>query len=257
VAPVTENIPSVTIITPVLDGARFLRDNLSSVRSQDYPRVEHIVVDGGSTDGTHEILSEMGSRWISEPDRGMFDAINKGIRLAQGDIVAYQNADDRYVAPGAITAAVECLRSNPCAEVVYGDYRYITANGKPLRRMQPRGRDFSLARLLRYNYVPPHSTFVRRRVVTEQGFWFDPSLRFAGDWEWFLRLGRAGKVFMHLPKILSEFRLHEGSMTSTVGWRRRLAEWRCICRRERISLMQLLLHEAFLMPLARRLGCWV
>ena len=100
-------LPLVSIVTPVLNGARFLPDLLASIRGQDYGAIEHVVVDGGSTDGTVEILrAAPGVVWTTASDRGMYDAINEGFRRARGEILAYQNADDRYVVPGAVSAAV-------------------------------------------------------------------------------------------------------------------------------------------------------
>jgi len=249
----TAEMPLVSIVTPVLNGARFLAELLESVRLQDHPRVEHVVVDGGSTDGTLDLLRRApGVVWVSGPDRGMYDAVGRGFDLARGEILAYQNADDRYVVPGAVSAAVRHLGAHPEADVVYGDFRFIDEAGRALRRPAP-GRDFSLAALRRYNFVPPHAAFVRRRVL-EAGYRPDPSLRYAGDWEWFLGMARAGKRFEHLPAVLAEFRLHPRAQTRTVPWRAKVAEWRRICARHQASLPLLLWYEGVWGPLRRRLG---
>jgi glycosyltransferase involved in cell wall biosynthesis len=249
-----EALPLVSIVTPVLNGARFLPDLLASLRGQDYPRLEHVVVDGGSTDGTLAILRASGVRWVSQPDHGMYDAINRGFALAGGDVLAYQNADDRYVAPDAVSSAVRLLRDDPDADVVYGRFRYIDGAGNPLParpRAQPR---FTVAALRRYNFVPPHSTFVRRRVVFERGHWLDGTLRFAGDWDWFLRMALDGCRFRFLDLVLSEFRAHPGSQTSTLALRAKLREWRRICRRTGTSFVSLALHELLLVPAQARLS---
>jgi glycosyltransferase involved in cell wall biosynthesis len=244
--------PLVSVVTPVLNGAAFLAENLASVRGQDHPRLEHIVVDGGSTDGTLDLLRRApGVTWTSGPDAGMYDAVNRGFRRAQGEILAYQNADDRYVVPGAVSAAVRCFEEQPEADVVYGDFRYIDAAGHPLREV--RARAFDLARLRRYSFVPPHAAFVRRRVV-EEGHWLDSSLRLPGDWDWFLRLALAGKRFVHLPVVLAEFRRHPGSTTANLSWRVKVAEWRRVCRKNETSFPLLLWYEACYVPLRRRLG---
>jgi glycosyltransferase involved in cell wall biosynthesis len=243
----------VSIVTPVLNGARFLPETLASVRDQDYPRLEHVVVDGGSTDGTLDILRAAPDVvWTSAPDAGMYDAVNRGFRMARGEIVAYQNADDRYVVPGAVSAVVRCFLDRPEADVVYGDFRLIDEAGAPGRVIG--ARDFDLRALRRYNFVPPHSAFVRRRVVVEEGHWLDPTLRLPGDWDWFLRLGRAGKHFVHVPQVLSEFRRHRRSTSATLPWGVKLGEWRRVCRKNGTSFPLLLWYEGFYVPLRRRFG---
>lgn len=247
-----EALPLVSIVTPVLNGARFLSDNLESVRSQDYPHLEHIVVDGGSSDGTLDLLrSAPGIVWSSAPDRGMYDAINRGFRQARGQVVAYQNADDRYASSHAVATAVGHLLERPQLDLVYGAFRYVDQEGRPLG-LPIHPQEFDLASLRRYNFVPPHSTFVRSRLLTEDGLWLDPELRFAGDWDWFLRMALAGKRFGRVDAVLSDFRKHRDSKTSTIGWGPRLSEWRRICRRSGASFPVLVLYESVLMPLWRR-----
>jgi glycosyltransferase len=243
----------VSIVTPVLNGARHLPENLQSVRAQDHPEIEHVVVDGGSTDGTLDLLrSAAGVRFTSAPDRGMYDALNRGLAMARGGILAYQNADDRYAGPGVVSRAVALLEAEPELDVVYGDFRYVDAAGRPLRpRPVP---DFDVRRLRRSNIVPPHSTFLRRRVVHEKGLWLDPELRFAGDWDWFLSMAAAGCRFRHVPEVWSEFRRRPGSLTATTGWTGKIGEWRRICRRHGLSLARLVANEAVLLPLLGRLG---
>src|SRR5678816_1867016 len=98
------DLPLVSIVTPLLNGARYLPELLAIVRGQDHPRLVHVIVDGGSTDGTLDIIQGApGIRWVSARDRGMYEAVGRGFAMAQGDILAYQNADDRYVVPGAVS----------------------------------------------------------------------------------------------------------------------------------------------------------
>lgn len=254
-SPAPETRPLISIVTPVLNGARFLPETLASVRGQDHPRVEHIVVDGGSTDGTMDLLREApGIRWVSEPDRGLYDAVNKGLRMAEGDILAYQNADDRYVLPDAVSCAVDHMRGHPEIDVVYGDYRLIDEEGRDLGTRRVTARSFDRRRLERTSFVPPHSAFVRRAVVVEAGHWLDPELRFAGDWDWFLGMAQAGRSFLALPQVLSEFRVHPRSVTQTLGWRAILAEWRRVCRKRRVSFARLVWCELVVASLRRRLG---
>jgi glycosyltransferase involved in cell wall biosynthesis len=246
-------LPLVSIVTPVLNGGRFIAENLASVRCQDYSRLEHIVVDGGSTDRTLEILRRAPQIvWISGRDAGMYDAVNRGFRMARGELIGYQNADDRYVVPNAVSTLVRHFIDHPELDVVYGNFRFIDEAGKP--RGEVRGRDFNIDALRRYNCVPPHSALVRRSVVTEEGYWLDPTLRLPGDWDWFLRLALAGKRFAHLGMVLSEFRRHRGSISATLPWRAKVTDWRRVCRKNGTSLSLLLWYESCYMPLRRRLG---
>jgi len=189
--------------------------------------------------------------WTTAADRGMYDAINRGLGTARGEILAYQNSDDRYAGPDAVALAVEAFRAHPDVDVVYGDFRYVDEAGRVLEEV--RAPEFDLARLRRYNFVPPHSTFVRRRVVHERGYWLDPALRFAGDWDWCLRMALGGCRFLHLPHILSEFRRRPSSLSATLSLRDKLSEWRAICRRTGTRLLPLVWHEVALGPLRRRL----
>jgi glycosyltransferase involved in cell wall biosynthesis len=248
-------LPLVSIITPALNAARFIEDTLRSVHAQDYPNIEHVVVDGGSEDGTLELVKRApGVVWTSGKDAGMYDAINTGLRMARGEIVAYQNSDDRYVIPDAVSSAVRYLLEHPETDVVYGDFRYIDEEGRPVKGGPMRSRHFDPRMLLRYNFIPPHCTFLRIRIVREEGLWLDPTLRYPGDWDWFVRMALAGKAFAHIDKVLSEFRLHKHSQTATVGWLAKLSEWRRICRKNRTSFPLVLWYEAFYVPLRRRLG---
>jgi glycosyltransferase involved in cell wall biosynthesis len=245
-------LPLVSVVTPVLNGLRFLPQALESVRHQDYPHLEHIVVDGGSTDGTLELLARSpGIRWTSGSDVGMYDAINRGFRMAHGEVLAYLNADDRYVG-SAVSMAVQRLLDLPEVDVVYGDFEYIDEEARI--RARARVRNFDAELLGHYSFVPPHSAFVRRRVVIDEGHWLDPSLRFPGDWDWFLGMAQAGKRFAHIDKVLSQFRRHSHSLSATLGLWFRLSELRRVCRKRHTSFFLTLWYEVFYVPLRRRLG---
>ena len=242
----------VSIVTPVLNAARFLPDLLASLRAQDYPHIEHIVVDGGSTDGSIEMIrAAAGVTLVTGHDRGMYDAINRGFEMARGEYVGYQNADDRYADGGAVTSMVDHFDGHPEADVVYADFRYIDVDGRATADAQ--APEFTADRLYRYNFVPAHSTLVRRRILVEDGLRPDPDLRFTGDWDWFVRMARAGKRFSHLPRVVSEFREHACSISATVGWRVKFSEWRRTCRRNATSFPSLLWNEGLYRPLRRRL----
>ena len=227
---------------------------MASLRAQDYPRLEHVVVDGGSTDGTVELLQQSpGVVWTTGKDAGMYDAINRGFSLAKGEILAYQNADDRYCVPDAVSRSVAFLLANPQVDVVYGDFRLIDENGRLLDR-RGQSRAFSRDALLRHNYIAPHTAFVRRRVLSEAGLWLDPKAQFAGDWDWFVRMALAGRTLAYQEGDIAEFRVHARSKTSTYGFFRKLREWRWLTRKNHTSLAALLWSELFWVPLRRRLG---
>src|SRR5580658_3296860 len=131
--------PKLSIVTPSFNQAQFIEATLRSVKSQHYPALEHIVVDGASTDSTVEILKRFAAmpgwehlRWISEEDRGQSDAINKGFRMATGDIIGWLNSDDRY-RPGCFRAVVEAFKANPDIDILYGDYTWIDETGRILQ----------------------------------------------------------------------------------------------------------------------------
>ena len=241
----------MSVVTPVLNGARTLGATLDSVRAQTHRLVEHVVVDGGSTDGTLDLLrARPDVVWLTAADGGMYDALNRGFQRATGQVLASLNADDRYASPDALGAAVAALEAHPEADVVYGDFRYVDDDGRTLELVV--APPFDRARLRRTNFVPPHATFLRRALFHERGFRLDPALRYAGDWEWFLRMSEAGVSFRHVPVVFAEFRRHGGSLTATTGWRAKLAEWRRICARHRVSFAGLVLNELVLAPIGRR-----
>lgn len=200
--------PLVSIVTPTLNQAEFIADTLRSVRDQTYDNVEHIVVDGGSVDGTLELLetyrSSYNLRWISEPDGGMYEAVNRGLRMARGKIVAYLNSDD-VLFPWAVSVAVAVLEKGPQIDLVYGDaVNFDDRTGAEHLRIQP---SFEVARRVSAWSVPQPAAFWRSRVHELLGY-FDESLQCAGDVEFFARVGAHLQV-TKVDEVLAMERLHD------------------------------------------------
>ncbi len=202
--------PLVSIITPAFNSVDFLGATLASVQRQTYAPLEHIVIDGGSTDGTLDLLRQSSARWVSEPDRGQTDALNKGLRLAQGDIIGWVNADDTY-APGAVAAAVAHLLADPAVGLVFADCLWIDAAGATLDTWRTRPTTF--ADLLLDGCVIAHQAAFVRRAVFEAVGPFDANLRYVMDYEWLLRALRAFPA-RHVPGVWGSLRVWEGTKTS-------------------------------------------
>ncbi len=202
----------VSIITPSYNQAAYLEQTIQSVLSQDYPNLEYIIVDGGSTDGSVEIIQRYASRlawWVSEPDQGQTDAINKGFGRARGDVLAWLNSDDTYQ-PGAVAEAVAYLAAHPEAGMVYGDARFIDAQGNEIGRFD--AQQTSLKRLQRGGvYIPQQSSFFRASLWKQVGP-LDPSFYFAMDYDLWVRLARLAPLHYH-PCHWANFRLHTGAKT--------------------------------------------
>jgi glycosyltransferase involved in cell wall biosynthesis len=200
-----------------MNAAATLQETLDSVRDQCYPDVEHIVVDGGSTDGTLELLrSASGVRWVSEPDEGRVDAANKGLAIATGDVVAWLNADDRYE-PGALAAVGEALARNPAAVWVTGYCRIVDAAGSEIRRAVTAYKNLLLRRwsfglYLTQNFVADPATFVRRSAVEAVGP-LNTAYRTSHDYDLWLRVARRFGPPIVLRRPLASFRMAEGTLS--------------------------------------------
>jgi glycosyltransferase involved in cell wall biosynthesis len=199
--------PLVSIVTPSFNQAPFLEATIQSVLEQEYPNIEYIVIDGGSTDGCVNILEKYSDHlesWISEPDDGQTDAINKGFNLARGEIFAWLNSDDVYK-PGAIAEAVEYLMENPDVGMVYGDADFIDDKGKRIGKFPAARTDY---RRLRQGYVhiPQQSTFFRSRLWNLVGP-LDASFFFAMDYDLWVRLAGISPI-RYIERTWAAFRLH-------------------------------------------------
>jgi len=199
--------PLVSILTPSFDQGRFLRDCLDSVARQTYPRIEHVVVDGGSTDGTLAILESTGDavRWTSEPDRGQADAVNKAFEASTGQIVGWVNSDDGLFAVDTVARVVAAFARDPDAGVVYGDAALVDESGRILRHHRSRWPAGPLP--LASPLVQP-AVFFRRAVIDPDEPLLRVELHRFLDYELWLRLHRRGVRFVHLPAVLAVDRDH-------------------------------------------------
>ncbi len=204
--------PLVSIITPSYNQANFLKQSITSVLEQDYPRLEYIIVDGGSTDRSLELIQEHADRlawWVSEPDLGQTDALNKGFARARGQICAWLNADDTYL-PHAVSEAVEFLQKNPEVGMVYGDANFIDETGQVIGKFDARQTDYR--RLRRGGvYIPQQAAFFRADLWRAVGP-LDPTFYFAMDYDLWVRIA-AVAALRHQPRLWANFRLHSSAKT--------------------------------------------
>jgi glycosyltransferase involved in cell wall biosynthesis len=206
----------VTIVTPVYQMARFLPETIESVFAQDYPRIEYIVMDAGSTDGTLDILRRLEAvqpanvafQWFSGPDKGTADAVNKGLARSKGSILAYLNADDTY-APGAIRSAIRALSSADSAGGVYGEANWVAEDGTIIGRYPT--RPFDAAQLASECFICQPASFIRREVFEKTGG-LDTSLRFAYDYDFWIRLAQRYRL-LKIPEVLAASRMHAANKT--------------------------------------------
>ena len=226
--------PLVSIVTPSFNQRPYLEATLLSVARQSYAPLEHWVMDGGSSDGSIEVIRLHEARlagWVSESDRGQAHAVNKGLYRARGEILGWLNSDDTYL-PDAVEQVVRCFNACPDVDVVYGNCDYIDASGAWIRAftVEPFDRD----RLVQiHDYIPQPATFFRRRVLDRIGV-LDESLHYVLDYEYWLRAAHAGFRFRYLPVALATYRLCEGSKTvSHARWKARWEEWRVTRRHGR------------------------
>jgi glycosyltransferase involved in cell wall biosynthesis len=204
--------PLVSIVTPSFNQARYLEATIQSVLSQDYPRLEYVIVDGGSTDGSLEIIKKYSDKlawWVSEKDQGQTDALNKGFMHAHGDIFAWLNSDDTYE-PGAVSASARYLGSQPAIGLVYGDANYINAVGHVIGKFPSAQTD--LSRLRRgYVHIPQQAAFFRANLWRSVGP-LDPSFYFAMDYDLWVRISARAEI-KYLHQTWANFRLHTAGKT--------------------------------------------
>lgn len=207
--------PRITVVTPSYNQANFLDATIRSVLDQNYPNLEYIVMDGGSTDGSIEILKQYDSRlkWVSQPDKGQADAINKGMHRATGEIVCYLNSDD-VLELGSLRAVATAFSENPDAYWVTGKCRIINQIDQPIRSFVTVYKSlwlgcYSRNALAITNFICQPATFWRRSAYRKVGY-FDPSLGYVMDYEFWLRLSVLSDPIV-LRRSLASFRIHANS----------------------------------------------
>jgi glycosyltransferase involved in cell wall biosynthesis len=214
-------LPMVSIVTPSFNHVQFIEATMRSVLEQEYPRLEYIVMDGGSTDGTADVIASFRDRLTyiaSEPDRGQAHAINKGLARSTGEIMAWLNSDDLLL-PGAVDYVVDWFNAHPKVDVVYGNRIVIDDRGDEVGRwILPR---HAAAALRWRDYVPQETLFWRRSLWERCGGRINEDFQFAMDWELLLRFHRAGAKFARLPRFIGAFRTHPRqkslALVDTVG----------------------------------------
>ncbi|MCB0196129.1 MAG: glycosyltransferase [Anaerolineae bacterium] len=204
--------PLISIITPSFNQDAYIEATIQSVLAQNYPNLEHLIIDGGSTDGTVKILQKYESvvQWVSEPDTGQANAINKGFKKSTGEIVGWLNSDDIYM-PGAFHRVAKFFNDHPNIDIIYGDYQLIDQNSNVLLRKQEIPFDYNIL-LYGLDYISQPTTFFRRSVFERSGY-LDESLHYGLDWEYWLRLANDGCQFAHLPFYLAATRWHTDAKT--------------------------------------------
>ena len=206
--------PKISIVTPSFNHGMYLERTIRSVIDQNYPNLEYIVQDGGSHDGSAEILKKYADslrHWESAKDNGQSHAINLGFRHATGEIMAYLNSDD-FLLPGTLPYIADYFRRHPEIDVVYGHRIVVDAEDREVGRwVLPPHNDEVLSSV---DYIPQETLFWRRRIWDKVGGQVDESFQFAMDWDLLIRFRDAGARFVRLPRFLAAFRVHPSQKTS-------------------------------------------
>ena len=210
----TENTPLVSVLTPSFNQAEWLSDNLHSVACQTYPSIEHVVMDGGSTDGSVDILRAAGDsvHWRSEPDRGQSHAINKAFAESRGEIIGWLNSDDAYFDCRVVDDIVAFFGKHPEVDVVYGHCPQLSEDGTAIQVLWVPAFDLDLLKAVDFLVQP--GAFMRRQALTEP--LLDESFHFGMDYELWLRLASQGRTFRRITRLTAIDRHQPGRKSSTI-----------------------------------------
>lgn len=199
------SFPKISIITIVRNGQQFIEQTIKSVLKQSYVNIEYIVIDGGSTDGTVDVIKSLESRitkWVSEKDEGIADAFNKGLSHATGDYVLFLNADDALIDPDVVTRAVQEIIEHHWPMLIYGDFDLLNRDSG---EVVYRGRVMLTRRGMLRGQILPHPCLFTHRSYFEKYGIFDTSFRISMDYEWLLRGGLEEEI-VHMPMLVSNIR---------------------------------------------------
>ena len=226
----------VSIITPSFNQAAYLEQTILSVLGQDYPRIEYIVIDGASTDGSVDVIRKHESKlayWVSEKDRGQADAINKGFARATGDIMAWLNSDDYYL-PGAVSAAAKVFEENPDVAMVYGNMLAVDEHGKIFNTLSY--RQLTLEDLLCFQIIGQPAVFMRRAALDDLRL--EPSFHLLLDHHLWIQIAQRGRI-LHVPQTWAAARYHAEAKN-----RAKAAEF----GREAFRILEIVAQDANLAP---------
>ena len=218
--------PLISIVTPSYNQARFLEATIQSVLSQNYPRLEYIIMDGGSTDGSLEIIQRYATYltyWVSERDKGQVDAINRGFAHSSGDILGWINSDDTYE-PGALQKVAAIFNNNPEVNLIYGEGWYIDEYGKRIKPCKFVRDSFPHVYITNKDPILQQAAFWRRSLWEKIGPLND-TFNWVFDWEWFIRAHKQTK-FYYIPEFLGDYRIQPQAKTRSTDIRRRVEQAR-------------------------------
>ncbi|HVM51036.1 MAG TPA: glycosyltransferase family 2 protein [Candidatus Acidoferrum sp.] len=225
------DLPRISIVTPSFNSAGTIAATIESVQRQDYGNWEHIVVDGGSTDGTVAVLQRCPRLvWTSEKDAGHYDAMNKGIARATGDAVVILNADDCF-RPGALGKVAAAFRDHPDWDALFGDVVFVDGEGREIYRREEALYDYKVL-LYGVDYICHQALFVRKSVYDRLGGYRQKEFRNSADYEFKLRLGRAGCRVGHVPELLVDYRYHAQGQSADLRIIRNMIQEAVVIRRE-------------------------
>lgn len=223
-------LPKISVVTVCYNSAHTIRETIESVTKQGYSNLEHIIVDGASKDDTLEIVREYPHLlWTSEKDKGIYDAMNKGIQRATGDVLVMLNSDDCF-REGALQQVGEAFVNNPDWDGLFGDIIYVDGRGKEIFRRAEAVFDYDVLRFSGVCYVIHQTLFVRKAVHARLGLYRIQDLVNCADFDFILKMGRAGCRIGHLPFFIVDFRIHDFGMTADMRVAQNIA-------RERTKLM--------------------
>ncbi|MFP4296919.1 MAG: glycosyltransferase family 2 protein [Spirulinaceae cyanobacterium] len=211
--------PQISIVTPSYNQGQFIEATIRSILLQGYPNLEFIIIDGGSSDNTLDIIKKYEpwiAVWVSEGDRGQSDALNKGFKKATGQLIGWQNSDDIYD-PNAFYYAAQTLKENPEADIIYGNLNFIDESGKVIKPYPI--TEAKIENMIPYSGICNHSVFYTQRIFQENNF-INDSLRHCMDQEFILRLMIKSYSFVYESKIVANWRIHGDSKSSqqTLNW---------------------------------------